>query len=253
MAGHSKWANIKHKKAAADKKRGKAFSKASKEIIMAAKIGGGDPESNPRLRLAISSAKAVNLPKDTIEKAIKKGCGELEGENLDELSYEGYGPEGVAIMVDCLSDNRNRTASEIRYIFSRNNGNLASSGAVAFMFHRKCHFVIEGEHADEDKLMELFFENDVDIESIELIEDGRAEVYGAPEAFNAAVTVFEQNDIVPVESSIVRQPETMTEITDVDVANRVIRLIDALEENEDSQHVYSNVDFSEEVLKALEE
>ena len=177
MAGHSKWANIKHKKGKADAKRGQIFSRLSKEIIISARIGGGDPSGNARLRSAINAAKAANYPNDNIERSIKKGTGELGGEAMEELVYEVYGPGGVAMIIESLSDNKNRTAADVRHQVTKAGGNIAGAGAVSFMFHRKSRFVIEGNNADEDKLMELFFDNDVDVEDISVDEDV-AEVIG---------------------------------------------------------------------------
>lgn len=250
MSGHNKWSTIKHKKAAADAKRGKAFSRIAKEITVAARIGGGDPDANSRLRTAILAGRAVNMPNDNVQRAIKKGLGELGGVTLEELNYEGYGAGGVAVMVDCLSDNRNRTAAEIRNIFSKGNGNLANSGAVAWMFQRKSRFVVTGEKADEEALMELFFESGADVEEIAMDGD-TAEIIGAPEAFDDIVTALEGAEITPTESGIVRIPENQTPVDDISTARQVLRLMDALEEYEDTQSVYANADIPDEILEQL--
>ena len=188
MSGHSKWANIKHKKEAADKVKGKAFSRLGKEIMVAAKMGGGDPNANPRLRSALAAAKAANMPNANVDRAIKKGLGELGDVVYEEIVYEGYGAGGVAVIVDCLTDNKNRSISEVRMAIERNNGNMAGSGAVARMFKRQAHFIISGEWADEDKLMDVVLENGAnDLE----VEDGIAEVWADPEYFEDLLKVFE--------------------------------------------------------------
>jgi YebC/PmpR family DNA-binding regulatory protein len=252
VAGHSKWANIKHKKAAADSKRGKIFSRCSKEITLSVRLGGKDPSANIRLRAAIASARAANMPKDNIERAIKKGAGELDGQQLEELSYEGYAAGGVAVIVDALSDNRARTAAEVRNVFNKNNGNLGSSGAVAWMFHRKARFMIEGEHADEEALMDLCFEHDCDVESIE-VDGDVAEIMGPPEAFDGIATALEAAGITAAESGLSYKPENQTPVEDESIARQVFRLIDTLEDLDDVQQVYSNADVPDAVLEKLAE
>lgn len=250
MAGHSKWANIKHKKAASDKKKGKIFSRLAKEIMVSAKYGGGDQDTNPRLRTALAAAKAANMPNANIEKAIKKGCGELEGVNFEEIVYEGYGAGGVALLVDCLTDNRNRTASEVRMVFDRCNGNLAGSGTVTWMFHRKSHFVIEGENADEDKLMEIVI--DAGAEDIEVDED-IAIIWGPIEAFEDIAKALENAGIETNEGAIIQHPDNTIEITELSVAQQVLRLVDRLEDLDDVQAVHGNFDISAEILDQIEE
>ena len=250
MSGHNKWSSIKHKKAAVDAKKGKVFSRLSKELMLSAKTGGKDPDANPRLRTAIAAAKAVNMPNDNIERAIKKGAGELGGESLEELSYEGYAAGGVAVMVDCLSDNRNRTAADIRNIFTKANGTMATSGAVAWMFHRKARFVIDGENAEEDALMELCFDSGIDVDDIN-VEEGQAEIIAAPELFDNIVSVLEKAAITPAESGIVRIPENEVQISDTSIARQVIRLLDLIEDYEDVQNVYANANIDDEVLEQL--
>ncbi len=248
MAGHSKWANIKHKKGAADKKKGKLFSKLAKEIMVAAREGGSDPETNPRLRTALASAKSANMPNDNIDRAIKKGIGEIEGVSFEEILYEGYGPGGVAILVECLTDNRNRTAGEIRMIFDRTNGNLAGSGSVTWMFKRKSRFVITGENADEDRLFEVVV--DAGAEDIQI--DGEiAEILGSPENFDAISKALENAGIETVESGLVQHPENMVEIKDTSTAKQVFHLVDKLEDNDDVQNVYANPDIPAEIIEEI--
>ncbi len=250
MAGHSKWANIKHRKGRADAKRGKIFSRLSKEIIMAARLGGGDPDANTRLKTAITAAKNANYPNDNIDRSIKKGTGELEGGQLDELVYEAYGPGGVAFIIECLSDNKNRTAAEIRHVMTKSGGNLAGAGAVSFQFHRKARFVIEGDGADEDALMELFFGNDVDVEEIS-VEDDIAEVIAPADAFDSIHTCLETAGISAIESAIVRVPDNRTPITDQKTAEQFMRLVDAIEDNDDVQNVYENAEIPDEIAESL--
>jgi len=252
MSGHNKWSTIKHKKGAADAKRGKIFSRLGKEITVAARNGGGDPDMNPRLRSAVSAARAANMPNDNIGRAIKKGTGELAGQALEEIVYEGYGAGGVAIIVNCLTDNRNRTASDIRVAFSKNNGNLGGSGSVNWMFHRKARFVVEGEMADEDKLLELLLESEVDVDEVE-VTDNVAEIIAPPDAFNDILSSLETANISVSESGVTLIPENTMEVTEVSIARQVLRLIDALEELDDAQMVSSNLDISEDILKQLEQ
>ncbi len=250
MSGHSKWANIKHKKGASDKKKGKVFSKLAKEIMVAAKEGGGKPEDNPRLRTALASAKSVNMPNVNIERAIKKGSGEISGVNYEELVYEGYGPGGTAVIIECLTDNRNRTASEVRMVLDRNNGNLAGSGAVAWMFKRQAHFVITGEYANEDKLMEVVL--DAGADDIEA-EDGVAEIWGAPEAFEGIAKALEDAGIETEEGAIIQHPENIVEVKELSIANQTLRLIDQLEDLDDVQAVHSNYEIDAEILEQIEQ
>lgn len=249
MSGHSKWANIKHKKEATDKKRGQAFSKLAKEIMVATKVGGKDPASNVKLRMALASARAANMPRDNIDRAIKKGAGELGNVTYEEITYEGYGPAGTALIVECLTDNKNRTIGDVRMTFDRNGGNLAASGAVAWMFQRKSHFVIEGENADEEKLMDLTLDAGADDITV---EDGVAEIWAAPEAFSDLAKVLEDNNIACSEAGITRQPENTVEIKDVSTAQHVLRLIDRLEELDDVQSVHANDDIAPEILEQID-
>ena len=250
MSGHSKWANIKHKKEAADKQKGKMFSRVGKEIMVAAKNGGADPATNPALRAALTAAKAVNMPNANIDRAIKKGIGELGDVVFEEIMYEGYGAGGVAVIVDCLTDNRNRSISEVRMAFERNNGNLAASGAVSRMFKRQAHFVITGEWADEEKLMDIVLDagaNDL------IVEDGEAEIWADPENFEALVKVFEENGIVPDTAEQTRKPEMTVNITDAKVASQVIRMIERLEESDDVQNVTANYLIDDSIADQIED
>ncbi len=250
MSGHSKWANIKHQKAAADKKKGKIFSRLGKEIMVAAKMGGGDANANPRLRAALTSARAANMPNVNIERAIKKGLGELGDVVFKEIVYEGYAAGGVAVLVDCLTDNSNRSASEVRLAFDRCNGNMAGSGAVARIFSRQAHFVITGENADEEKLMDVVL--DAGAEDI-IVEDEVAEIWGAPDTFEDIAKALSDAGIATDEAEVVRRPEMTTELTDVSIAKQVLRLIDRLEDLDDVQMVTANFEIADSIADQLEE
>ncbi len=249
MSGHSKWANIKHKKDNADRKRGKVFSKIGKEIVIAVKAGGKSPDANPRLRLALTAAKAANMPNDNINRAIKKGAGEIASENYEEIVYEGYGPGGIAIIVECLSDNRNRTAGDVRTIFDKTGGNMGGLGAVSWMFKRKARFVISGENADEAKLMDIVLDAGADDISV---EDGIAEVWGPPENFHAIAKALEAASVATTEAGIVQKPENTVGVRDLHTAQQAMKLIDKLEELDDVQNVYSNIDVASEILEQIE-
>ncbi len=248
MSGHSKWSTIKRKKGAADAKRGKIFTRLIKEITVAARMGGGDPDGNPRLRTAIASAKTENMPKENIERGIKKGTGDLDGAIYEEILYEGYGPGGVAVMVNCLTDNKNRTVADVRYCFNKNGGNLAESGCVAFLFDQKGMILVEKEAVTEEQLMEITLE--AGAEDI-VDDDDTYQVLTAPEDFNDVREELEKNGVKFVEASVTMLPQTTVEITDEKVANRVIRLMDALEDNDDVQNVYANFDIADEIMEAL--
>jgi len=250
MSGHSKWSTIKHKKAAIDAKRGQAFSRLSKEITLAAKAGGKDLDSNPRLRTAIAAAKGVNMPNDNIDRAIKKGTGELQGAALEEITYEGYAPGGIGIIITCLTDNRNRTAANIRNVFSKNNGTLAASGAVSWQFHRKARFVVEGAAANEEKLLEILLDAGADVEDVSVVENV-AEILAPPEAFAAVVAALEAAKVPVAESSINLIPETLITIQEAGIARQATRLIDILEEDDEIQAVYSNLEISDDVMAKL--
>lgn len=247
MSGHSKWSTIKHKKAALDARRGKAWSKLSKAIIAAAGIGGGSPADNPRLRLAIDKAKDANMPKDTIEKAIKKGTGELEGESYEEINYEGYGPSGVAIMCRVLTDNRQRTAPEIRKIFERGGGNIGTPNCVAWMFQQKGVIVVAAGDCDEDRLMEIALEAGAeDVVSSEMVR----EVTCAPDAFEAVKAAVKAAGI-EMQSADISMMAASQVTLDLQAAQKVMKLIEALEEHDDVESVSSNFDLPDAVLREL--
>ncbi len=250
MSGHSKWANIKHKKDATDRKRGKIFSRLGKEIMVAAKMGGGDPAGNPRLRAALTAARAANMPNVNIDRAIKKGCGELGDVVFEEIVYEGYAPGGVAVVVECLTDNRNRSTSEVRFVFDRANGNMSGSGAVAWMFKRQAHFVFSGDAADEDKLMEVGLEagaNDI------VVEDGVGEVWADPENFQALADAFEKAGMKPDEAEVIRRPDTTVEIKDVALANQLLRFVERMEDLDDVQQVTANFEIDDSIADQVGE
>lgn len=247
MSGHSKWATIKRKKGALDAKRGAVFTKIIKEITVAAKMGGDDLESNPRLRTAINKAKGANMPNDNIERAVKKGAGTLEGVTYEEVRYEGYGPGGVAIMLDCLTDNKNRTTPEIRTIFNKNNANLGDTGSVNYLFDRKGVIVIEAGQTNEDDVMEMLLEFDIeDIKS----EDGNIEVTTSPDGFNDVSELLMAKSLKLSMNEISYIPQTTTAL-DEKKALQCLKLIDLLEDHEDSQNVYSNYDISDEIMEKL--
>jgi len=249
MSGHSKWATIKRKKGALDAKRGAVFTKIIKEITVAAKMGGEDLESNPRLRTAINKAKGANMPNDNIERAIKKGAGTLEGVTYEEVRYEGYGPGGVAIMVDCLTDNKNRTTPEIRTIFNKNNGNLGDTGSVNYLFDRKGVVVIEAGQTNEDDVMEMLLE--FDIEDIKT-EDDNIEVTTSPDGFNDISELLMEKNLNLSMNEISYIPQTTTAL-DEKKASQTLKLIELLEDHDDSQSVYSNYDISDEIMEKLSE
>ena len=247
MSGHSKWATTKHKKAAADAKKGKAFTKLTKEIMVAAKSGGGDPSGNARLRTAIEAAKAISMPKDNIDRAIKKGTGELEGVNYEEISYEGYGPGGVAVLIDAMTDNRNRTVAEIRHIFGKNNGNMGESGSVGWIFEIKGYFVFEKDSVTEDKLMEVALDAGAD----DIREDdGSFEVIAQPSVFEAIKTALDQKGLKYAVAEITKLPQNYIELSGKE-AEQMLKLMDALEDNDDVQKVYANFNLSAEAEVAL--
>jgi YebC/PmpR family DNA-binding regulatory protein len=238
MAGHSKWANIKHKKSREDAKRGKIFTKLIKEITVAAKIGGGDLESNPRLRAAVDAAKNANMPKDNIERGIKKGTGELEGVSYEDIRYEGYGPGGAAVLVECLTDNKNRAVAEVRHLFAKHGGNLGENGCVGWMFEKKGLMVISKEDADEEKLMEVALE--AGAEDIEEQEDS-FEIYSEPSEFEAVKNALDEAGIKYEAAEITMIPQNETSVDGKD-AEKMVKLIDGLEDCDDVQNVYTNAD-----------
>ena len=246
MSGHSKWATIKHKKGALDAKRGKIFTRLIKEISMAAR-GGGDPDGNPRLRTAILAAKAENMPQDNIKRAIQRGTGELPGALYEEITFEGYGPGGVALIVETTTDNRNRTVSEIRHAFSKNGGNLGESNSVRFMFTKKGLIAVPKENAEEDKLMNLVLENGGD----DLNDEGDVwEILTDPAAFDQVLAAIRAAKIEPSHAEITMIASTYTKL-EGPAANQMIRLLDVLEEHDDVQNVYSNFDMDAKQLEEI--
>jgi YebC/PmpR family DNA-binding regulatory protein len=246
MSGHSKWATIKHKKGALDAKRGKIFTRLIKEISMAAKAGG-DPDTNPRLRTAILAAKAENMPADNIKRAIQRGTGELPGATYEEFTLEGYGPGGVAILVDISSDNRNRTVSEIRHVFAKNGGNMAEAGAVSWMFHKKGDIVVSKSAAKEDDLMGVVLDAGAD----DLRDDGETwEVLTAPSSYEAVLEAVKKSGITPVSASVAMIPQNYIKL-EGPAAATMIRLIEALEDHDDVQHVHANFDIDQKVLEEV--
>jgi YebC/PmpR family DNA-binding regulatory protein len=246
MSGHSKWATIKHKKAALDAKRGKVFTRIIKEIMIAAR-SGGDPDANPRLRTAIVAAKAVSMPADNIKRAIMRGTGELEGSQIDEILFEGYGPGGAAVLVNVATDNRNRTVSEIRHLFSKNGGNLGEQGSVSWMFERKSQIVVDAEKATEDQLMSIVLDAGAD----DLRNhEGAWEILSPPEAHEAVLQAL-QSAGIPTESAEVAMVPKNTIKLEGKNAQAMLKLYDALEEHDDVQNVYGNYEVDEAEVEAL--
>lgn len=247
MAGHSKWANIQHRKGAQDKKRGKVFTKLIREITVASRMGGGDPSANPRLRLAMDKALGANMPKDTIERAIKRGSGELDGENYEELRYEGYGPGGVAVMVDCMTDNRNRTVSEVRHAFTKSGGNLGTDGSVAYLFENR-GILSYPVGADEDAIMEAALE--AGAEDVVVNDDGSIDVYTTPDDYQQVKEGMVAAELEPDNAEVTMLASTNVPLGEDDAA-KMVRLLETLEDLDDVQNVYSNADISEEVLEKI--
>ena len=248
MSGHSKWSTIKRKKGAADAKRGKIFTKLIKEITVAARIGGGDAGANPRLRSAIVTAKSENMPKENIERAVKKGTGELEGTVYDEITYEGYGPGGVAILVDCMTDNKNRTVADIRHFFAKSGGNLGESGCVSWMFDKKGSLLIDKSVVSEDKLLDIVL--DAGAEDV-AEEENEFQVVTVPDDFSAVLEALESENIPLIESSISMIPKNVIEIIDEKAAKQVLTLLEKLEDHEDVQNVYANFDIPDEIMEGI--
>ncbi|WP_136805082.1 YebC/PmpR family DNA-binding transcriptional regulator [Desulfosediminicola flagellatus] len=248
MAGHSKWANIKHKKGAVDAKRGKIFTRLIKEITVAARMGGGDIDGNPRLRSAVATAKSENMPKDNINRAIKKGTGELEGEVYDEILYEGYGPGGVAVLVECMTDNRNRTVADIRHYFSKSNGNLGESGCVAWMFDKKGLIIVDKSVMSEDELMDIAL--DAGAEDVVEEEDG-FQVLTAPEDFDEVREAMEKAGVVMSSAEVTMVPQNTVDVTEENVAKSLIKLLDNLEEHDDVQNVHANFDIDDSLMEKI--
>ena len=248
MAGHSKWANIKHKKAANDKKRGKLWSKLIREVTVAAKEGGGDINANPRLRLAVDKARGANMPNDTVDRAIKRGAGGEGDDNYDEIRYEGYGPGGVAVIVDCMTDNRNRTASEVRHAFTKHGGNLGTDGSVAYMFSKK-GIISYAPGADEDAIMEAAL--DAGAEDVVGNDDNSVDVYANPDDFSDVVEAMRSAGFEPDNAEVTFEAENSSEL-DREGAEKLLRLVDFLEDLDDVQEVYTNADISPDIMEAID-
>ena len=247
MAGHSKWANIQHRKGAQDKKRGKLFTKLIREITVAAKMGGGDADANPRLRLAIDKAKAQSMPKDNIERAVKRGAGELDDADYQEIRYEGYGPGGTAVMVDCLTDNRNRTVAEVRHAFSKFGGNLGADGSVNYLFNHVGQLLYP-EDTDEDAIMEAAIE--AGAEDIVVDDEGSIEVLTEPAEFEKVRDAMRKAGFEPESAQLTMRASTNSEL-DVNDAGSMVKLLETLEDLDDVQEVYSNADISDDVLAQI--
>ena len=245
MAGHSKWANIQHRKKAVDAKRGKIFTRVNRELTVAAREGGSDPDSNPRLRLAIQKANAANMPKDTIERTIKKATGELEGVTYEEIRYEGYAPGGVAVMVETLTDNRNRTVAEVRHAFSKYGGNLGTDGSVSYLFSKLGVLNFE-PGTSEDKVMEVALEAGAD--DVVTEDDGSIEVITSPEAYAGVVAAMESAGLEPANAEVTMRASTEVEL-DLETGQKVLKFLDVLEDLDDTQAVYSNADVPDEAYE----
>ncbi|MBW1822210.1 MAG: YebC/PmpR family DNA-binding transcriptional regulator [Deltaproteobacteria bacterium] len=247
MSGHSKWSSIKHKKGATDAKRGKIFTKLIKEITVVARTGGGDPDANPRLRTAIAAAKSENMPKDNIERAIKKGTGELEGVNYEESTYEGYGPGGAAVFIESVTDNKNRAVADIRHIFSKNGGNLGENGCVAWMFDKKGYIAIEKKAVDEDSLMETAIEAGAE----DVREDnGSFEIITEPDDFESVKAAIDKAAILYIDAEVTMLPQSTTNLEGKQ-ALQMVKLMEALEDCDDVQKVYTNADIPEEIVNNM--
>jgi len=245
MSGHSKWSTIKHKKGAADAKRGKVFTRILKEMTVAARMGGGDPNGNPRLRAAIAEAKASNMPKDNIDRAIKRGTGEIEGVTYEELTYEGYGPGGVAVMVETMTDNTNRTTPEIRHIFEKAGGNMGTPGSVRFQFERKGYFAVDKKAVTEDKLMEVALEAGAD--DLQTDDPDVFDIYTTPDAFEQVRQALEKNNIPTLEGKLGQIPNLYVKIDEAK-AKQMMRLMEMLDDQDDVQNVWTNFDIPEELM-----
>ena len=247
MSGHSKWHSIKHKKGAVDAKRGKVFTKLIKEITVAARLGGKDPDANARLRVAVAAAKAENMPKENIERAIKKGTGELEGSNYEEVTYEGYGPGGVAVLIEVLTDNKNRAVADVRHLFERSGGNLGETGCVSWMFSQKGLIVFQKDQVEEETLFELALEAGAD----DIKEDEKElEVITEPSNFESVKAAVESAGVPYTLAEITMIPKTTVKIDDKH-AQQMLTLMENLEDNDDVSHVYANFDISDEVMEAI--
>jgi len=248
VSGHSKWSTIKRKKGAIDAKRGKIFTKLIKEITVAARMGGGDADANPRLRTAVLAAKTENMPKDNIERAIKKGTGGLDGVNYEEILYEGYGPGGVAVLVETMTDNKNRTVADVRHFFSKSGGNLGETGCVGWMFTKKGVIVVDKETIAEEELLELALEAGAE----DVVEDdSNFQVITAPEDFNEVVDNLDKAELTYVEASISMVPQNTVEVTEEKTARSLLKLMENLEDHDDVQKVHANFDIPDELMESI--
>lgn len=250
MSGHSKWATIRRKKEKTDAARGRIFTRLIKEISVAARMGGGDIDSNPRLRTAVAAAKAANMPQDNITRGIKKGTGELPGTVYEEVTYEGYGPGGCAILLDSLTDNKNRTLAEIRHAFSKNNGNLADANAVAYLFDRKAQVIVEAGDKSEDDIMEAALE--AEAEDVDGDDDGTFTISGDPNALDSIREAMEALGVEVTSAEVTMVPQTTVDITDEKNAKNLMKLMDFLDDHDDVQKIYSNFDIDPKLLENLE-
>jgi YebC/PmpR family DNA-binding regulatory protein len=248
VSGHSKWSTIKRKKGALDAKRGQIFTRLIKEITVAARMGGGDPDANPRLRAAIASAKAENMPKDNIDRAIKKGTGELEGAVYEEITYEGYGPGGVAVLVDCMTDNKNRTVADIRHYFSKSGGNLGESGCVAWMFDKKGTILVDKETIEEDELLDKALEAGAE-DVVE--EDNVFQVVTAPDDFESVREALEADGVKFIEATVSMVPQNTIDVSEEKTAKQILKLLESLEDHDDVQNVYANFDIPDDIMEAV--
>ena len=247
MAGHSKWANIKHRKAAVDARRGKLFTRVSKEIIVAARLGGGDPDANPRLRMAMQSARSVSMPSENIKRAIQRGTGEIEGADYEDIMFEGYGPGGVAVIVMCTTENRNRTIAETRAAFTKYGGNLGETNSVAWNFTHQGEIQIETDKS-EMALMELGIE--IGADDVVKTENG-AQIHCAADALGTVANALERSNITVVEQKLIYQPNQMVEITDIDIVKKLIKMLDVFDENDDIQEVFNNAEIDDALVDSL--
>ena len=248
MSGHSKWHSIRHKKGATDAKRGKIFSRLNKELMVAARMGGGDPSANPRLRQAIATAKSENMPKDNIERAIKKGTGELEGINYEEYMYEGYAPGGVALLIEVMTDNKNRAAADIRYVFNKRGGSLGEAGCVAWMFEKKGLIIFDQNQVAEDEVLEVALEAGAD--DVITTED-QYEVHTELSAFESVKQAFDDQELRYTMAEITMMPQNTVKIDDESMAVQVLKLMEAIEDADDVQKVYANFDIPDKILQRI--
>ena len=248
MSGHSKWHSIRHKKGATDAKRGKIFSRLNKELMVAARMGGGDPSANPRLRQAIAAAKSENMPKDNIERAIKKGTGELEGVNYEEYMYEGYAPGGVALLIEVMTDNKNRAAADIRYVFNKRGGSLGEAGCVAWMFEKKGLIIFDQNQVAEDEVLEVALEAGAD--DVITTED-QYEVHTELSAFESVKQAFDEQELRYTMAEITMMPQNTVNIDDESMAAQVLKLMEAIEDADDVQKVYANFDIPDKILQRI--